>query len=83
MRMPPFHIYFVLDGETYAARSWHAVPPVGDHVMFHPKDGPFTAEVTRVEWGVAPDDRDTCTVNVYVTRQKSRHRIKPADRSGE
>lgn len=68
MKLPPFHIYFVLDGKTYATRSWHAVPPVGDYVMFHPKEGEFTAKVTRVEWGVAPNDQDTCTVNVYVKR---------------
>ncbi|WP_395451147.1 hypothetical protein ACHMW7_15970 [Aminobacter sp. UC22_36] len=67
-----FRIYFTLDGKDYATREWPAVPHVGEHVMFHLKDGPFVAKVTRVVWGVDKDHKDRIpSVNCTIDRDAS------------
>lgn len=59
-------IYFQVGDKDYAFRVWPNVPRVGDHVMFHPVEGPAVYQVERVVWGVAKDDMNAPTVNVVM-----------------
>lgn len=61
-------IYFLVDGQDYARRTWPCVPPVGDRVMMHPASGPESYEVEAVTWGVNRDDTDMLTCNVRLKR---------------
>lgn len=60
-------IYFQIGDKDYAFRSWPNVPRVGEHVMFHPVDGPVVHEVIRVVWGVNKDPTIGAALTVNVT----------------
>lgn len=59
----PIGVYFFLDGEHYAVRSWHSVPRAGDEVLLNaPKGeqgdarGKMCFSVKRVVWGCEAED---------------------------
>lgn len=63
-------LYFFLDGELYASRSWRFVPRVGDEVVLgtgRKKDIekiPF--RIKRVVWGVEPCGGEVQCVNLEI-----------------
>lgn len=68
MKRDTCEIWMILDGKDYGVRHWSFVPRVGDHVMFHPKDGAFKAKVTAVVWGISADDTNAPTINMALER---------------
>lgn len=51
-------IYFYIDGELFASRSWHSAPRVGDEIMFGPSKLKKAYQVVRVVWGVEGPEED-------------------------